>query len=356
MPPSMRNGETPRANVNDVSTQVQERHPVLGVCLSCSIAVFALQACAAPPATSHETTRLDLTGEPLTLPPDRANTARIGQVTWMGGLELRSPNARFGGLSALLISPDGTRVTAVSDKGRWLSFPLRHDADGYLIGVDAGTIAPLRGLNGKPLGDRWDKDAESLARLPDGSLAVAFERNHRLWRYGPGAEPLSGIPTPLTPPIDLNALGRNSGIEALSDLGGGNLLAIAEGKEGAGESPAFLKRGKQWHSLTYARDSDFRPTGAARLPDGDILVVERFFNVLEGVRIRLVRVPGAAVRPGVRLKGEVIATLAPPLPLDNMEGVALRQGANGETLIYLISDDNFNVLQRTLLMLFVLRQ
>jgi len=40
--------------------------------------------------------------------------------------------------------------------------------------------------------------------------------------------------------------------------------------------------------------------------------------------------------------------------LDNMEGIATRKGENGETLIYLISDDNFSSFQRTILLMFAL--
>ena len=35
-----------------------------------------------------------------------------------------------------------------------------------------------------------------------------------------------------------------------------------------------------------------------------------------------------------------------------MEGIAVRRGAHGETLLYIISDDNYNALQRTVLMMF----
>ena len=60
--------------------------------------------------------------------------------------------------------------------------------------------------------------------------------------------------------------------------------------------------------------------------------------------------------PGAVLEGRELARLHLPLNIDNMEGLALRQGGAGETLVYLISDDNFNPLQRTLLMLFALRE
>jgi hypothetical protein len=37
-----------------------------------------------------------------------------------------------------------------------------------------------------------------------------------------------------------------------------------------------------------------------------------------------------------------------------MEGIAAHRGASGETIITLISDDNFSALQRTLLLQFAL--
>jgi hypothetical protein len=53
------------------------------------------------------------------------------------------------------------------------------------------------------------------------------------------------------------------------------------------------------------------------------------------------------------LEGEEILRIAAPLPVDNFEGVsAVRVG--GRTLVAMISDDNQNLLQRTMLLLFVL--
>ena len=40
--------------------------------------------------------------------------------------------------------------------------------------------------------------------------------------------------------------------------------------------------------------------------------------------------------------------------VDNMEGLAVRQDADGRVFAYLVSDDNFNPLQRTLLFMFEL--
>jgi len=42
------------------------------------------------------------------------------------------------------------------------------------------------------------------------------------------------------------------------------------------------------------------------------------------------------------------------LTIDNFEGIEARRGTRGEIFVYLISDDNFNTDQRTLLMMFEL--
>ncbi|MFQ5775909.1 MAG: esterase-like activity of phytase family protein [Kiloniellaceae bacterium] len=299
---------------------------------------------------------LPLSAQAVELDPDAPERTRVGRLAWRGGLELSSPEARFGGLSGLLVAPDGSEITAVTDKGFRVSARLTYDDAGRLLGVTGGRIAPLDGLDGAPLRRRWDRDAESLARLADGSVVVAFEHNHRLWRYPAGARPLAGTPAPLPAPPGLRAAGGNSGVEALVGLGDGALLAIVEGRTEDRQSPAYLRRGGAWSGLRYRRSGAFRPTGAARLPGGGALVIERRFNAVQGIAIRLRRLPAAAIRPGATLDGEALAVLEPPLTVDNFEGVAVRRGANGETLIYLVSDDNFNPLQRTLLVLFALAE
>ena len=42
--------------------------------------------------------------------------------------------------------------------------------------------------------------------------------------------------------------------------------------------------------------------------------------------------------------------------IDNMEGLAVRRGPKGETLLYMISDNNFSPFQRTVLLMFELRR
>ena len=71
------------------------------------------------------------------------------------------------------------------------------------------------------------------------------------------------------------------------------------------------------------------------------------------ISVSVRRVDIASVKPGARLDGEEIAKFTMHENIDNMEGLALRRDASGKTLLYMISDDNYNLtLQRTVLLMF----
>jgi len=297
---------------------------------------------------------LEIAASVVSLQAEDPERRRVGPLRFRGGLHLTSPDPRFGGLSALLLSEDGTRLTAVTDKGHWITARLLTDSAGAPLGLAEAEIGELHGPGGRHLRGKREADSESLARLADGELVVGFERDHRLWRYPTAPNPLAERPAAIPVPAALRSLRSNSGIEALAVLADGALLAIAEGREQAATSAAFLWRGGAWSELVYPRAPGFRPTGATTLPGGDLLVVERSFNLFDGVAIRLQRIAASQCRAGATLQGTTLAVLRRPLTLDNMEGVAARRGESGETLIYLISDDNFSLLQQTLLLVFVL--
>ena len=311
---------------------------------------------AAAPGAPGLAAPLEIAARPVPLHGEDPERRDFGALRFRGGLELTSNDARFGGLSALLLSEDGTRLSAVTDRGHWLTARLIAAAGGAPRALAEAETGPLHGPGGRHLRGKHEVDSESLTRLADGALVVGFERDHRLWRYPAGANPLAGHAEALPVPAKLRSLRGNSGVEALATLADGALLAIAEGRKEEATSPAFLWRGGAWSELVYPRAPGFRPTGATTLPGGDLLVVERSFNLLDGVGIRLQRIAAATIRAGATLNGTTLAVLRTPLSLDNMEGIAARRNAAGETLLYLISDDNFHPLQRTLLLVFALEE
>ncbi|MBM3489772.1 MAG: esterase-like activity of phytase family protein [Alphaproteobacteria bacterium] len=304
----------------------------------------------ASPTAGAETIGIDARSFEL-LPGEVA--PRIGQLSFVAGLELTSPDGRFGGLSGLVIEGATNRLIAVSDRGRWFTARLLRSADGRLVGLEQGDLSPMLSLDGRTGVRGLSIDAEALTREPDGSLVVAFEHRHRLWRYAFSADPATAVPVALASPRDLTQAPDNGGIEALVALATGELLAIAEElTDGDGMLVGWLGHPGKWQPIRYRPTGQFRPTDLALLPSGDVLVLERRFSWVGGVAARLARLAAASIRPGAVLEGQEIARLERPLELDNFEGLAVATHPEGGLWLYLVSDDNFNPLQRTLLLQF----
>lgn len=275
-----------------------------------------------------------------------------GALTYLGGLHLVSSDGRFGGFSGLGVSQDGRRMISISDRGTSLSINISFDQNGKLIDADGFDLGTLSDLDGSALrGKRWT-DAEAMSPGVEGEIIIAFERDHRLWRYDPGTT----TPRVLHPPEELSAMPENEGIEALTLLNDGRLLAISEGSPRENFTVGWVSRAGGWDVLTYRLGDGFRATGAATLPNGDVLVLERYYTPRQGVRIRIKRVDHTTIRPGEEIVGRLVAELAPPLNVDNFEGIDVISGPDGKPVIFLISDDNFNNDQRTLLMAFRLNE
>ena len=290
------------------------------------------------------------------LDSDRPGVAEVGALRFRGAIELPDGGG-VGGLSGLWVSPEGDRFLAVSDRGRTLTGRLAYDAQGHLNGAGSFVVRPLP-LDDDPSYSGRLSDSEEVARLPDGRWLVSFERNHRILRYPAGPDRPEGAPVRLPRPPGLEDAPPNGGIEALTVLSDGRLFAIEEGDDnGARERHAWiglpgLTSRAGWQPLTYRAAPRFRPTGAAALPRGGALVLERRVSLLGGWAARIVHVPPESLRPGATIDGVELARLEPPLLVDNFEGIAVRPGPDGDLLVYIVSDDNRSPLQRTYLAMF----
>ncbi len=294
-----------------------------------------------------------VTATPIALDPANASVTRVGRLEFLSGFELSSDHRRFGGLSGLSISPDGRRLRAVSDRGYWVTAALTHDSQGLVAAFDSWRDAPLRTPAGAPTGP-YEHDAEGLARAPDGSFLVSFEGRHRVWRYpaNPGA-----YPKLVSTPRSLRRAPVNGGLEGIAMLPDGALLGITEKHaNGDGSLKGWFMTAGAAHEFAYIPAEGYSPTGVAATPGGDVLLLERNFDFLR-MRVRIVRLRGERLRqarqtPGRRIRGELLADLKRPLSVDNFEGLALRRDPAGRTLLYVVSDNNFLPLQRTLLLQF----
>jgi len=318
-----------------------------------------LLGCTSLAACAEETRRpLEIASRPVSFALDSEGSKAVGQLAHLGSLRLTSPDSDFGGISGLIVSPDGKSFLAITDSSHWLTGKLSY-TDGRLTGMTGQEIAPLRDLSGKPLQGKAG-DAEGLAGSLDGDVYVSFEGDHRIWKYAFGKDGLDATPVAVKVPADLAKAPGNGGLEAITLLADGKLLAITESYENAdGDIRGWMidPAGKAPASLALKRRAPFDVTDARQLENGDVLTLERRFNRVGGVGFAVRRIKADALKAGAPIEAEVIADAGMTYLIDNMEGLSIRKTSDGRTLVYLISDNNFNKpLQQNLIMLFELKK
>jgi hypothetical protein len=82
--------------------------------------------------------------------------------------------------------------------------------------------------------------------------------------------------------------------------------------------------------------------------------IERVHRILKfdyGKRGLMAR---ATLVPGAVLEGTVLISSDMGFQIDNMEGLSVHRSASGETVLTLVTDDNFSIIQRTILLQFTL--
>lgn len=296
--------------------------------------------------------------------PSGLDGDRIGRLRYRAVLHLTSEAEDFGGFSGLSI--DGNRLTAVSDQGHWLTAELTLDENGHAIGLDTVRMGRLCDDDGTPVA--WERvDAEEIQHLPGRGYLVSFERHHRLVLYpasdddpssrASGATVFEKAPQPFPFPPAIVTTRRNKGMEALAILPDGRLLTFAEELRSVDDDIiGWIGHPEigDWRHLILPSSDDFLPTGAALLPDGDLLLLMRSYQKEIGTRIRILLLESDSLTADARLQPIELARIEPPATIDNMEAISVGVGPAGETLVYIMSDNNYSDDQRTLLMQFEL--
>jgi hypothetical protein len=126
------------------------------------------------------------------------------------------------------------------------------------------------------------------------------------------------------------------------------------GLDASGNLIAFLVGGSTPGQFSVRRSEEFDISDATLLPAGDLLILERKFSWLSGIGIRIRRIPLKSVAPGAVIDGPSIFEADLANEVDNMEGIDAHVTEEGETVLTMVSDDNFSPIQRTLLLQFTL--
>ena len=277
----------------------------------------------------------------------------FGPFEFVGGLELTSGNADFGAISALRFRDDGVTMLSVSDNGFWVTGRIGRDAEGRPSTVTHAKIAPLSDRNGNESEKKWLSDAEGL--LVDGDqISVSFERDHRISTGALDPETFGFTFENEPLPVPAQEIRSNRGFETLakspagSPLDGARVAVTEKSLDPNGNIFAGVMDGPGRGTFFIARDGEYDITDGDFLPNGDLLLLERRYNMAVGVAMRIRRITGADIKKGATVSGTVLMEADMAYQIDNMEGLDVWTRADGATMVSIMSDDNHSLLQRNL--------
>ena len=273
-----------------------------------------------------------------------------GPLTLEGVWEMSTRDWRFGGYSGMIATSDAD-LMAINDGGRLLSIQL---ADGLPVSAAVHNID--RSQMPSPAEEKSGYDTESLTRDPvTGEIYAAFEDRNAIERLSSDF-----VPEIRVAPPEMADWGANSGPEAMTRLSDGRFIIIEEGERGWFDPrhrallfPGDPTRGARPESFTFAGITGYRPVDMTPLPDGRVLILMRrlvFWGLPPRFEGAIIVADPREIVAGEEWGGDAVTWLEPPLPTDNYEGITVTQGRDGTTYVWVISDNNFMQIQRTLLL------
>ena len=302
-----------------------------------------------PPANESQYIAL----EPIALDARDPARTRVGRLAFLGGWKITSDNGEFGGISSMLAMPDN-RFLMLSDNGTLVGFTL-DEANHRAI---RPFIAPLPDGPAPPneyAKKNWD--SESFLHDPGtGQFWVGYEHQHSIWRYDPSFARKESVNFPKV----MQKWPDNGGAEAMLRLPDGRFLVFSESAEyskGGYQALVFDADASEPKNkpvlMGYRPPKGYKLTDAAILDDKRALMLHRRFTPFDGVSAILSIAQLADFQPGNIASSVPIATLKPPVKVDNMEALAVTRDGD-RTIVWIASDDNFRTLQESLFFKFEL--
>lgn len=352
-----------------------KRYPAAAL-LACALAAAALLYF----SQSKPTQALGLkTVETLTLHAEKTDAqdiaARFGsawqmspRLTFIEALTLRSEHPQFGGWSGLAFDARTQQLIAVSDTGHWLSFTPPAPGKDTETRM-AARMGPLLAPNGQPVGSGTPRDIEAIA-LTDAGIWLSYE-SPRSGLYFSSKRDIGEARFQVQHQYTelFSGLAKGYGIESLTAMrtaaGTQTLLAIAEraqeeseagektrpdtraawliepGKDAAGKS--------QVRQLTLHGLDGYDLSEVAWSAHCGLFGVQRKLTWYGRLKVRLVKlnITGDRMDSEVLFAGDSSGT-----SVDNYEGLAIVDRQPGACELYMLSDDNFLPVQKTILMQF----
>lgn len=263
-------------------------------------------------------------------------------------------------LSGLAWAEDEQILYAVTDEGAIVHLAPQF-RDGNLLSIEIKAAYPLKNSQGQPLTGNW-ADSEGLVAVDaaDGKqgntlLAVSFERIPRVQLFDPKGWPKHPIKIAAVHADISNFRGSNNAIEALALHPTLGWLTAPERPRRKGNIHYDIRAvdGRWWRLARYGANKSSL-VGMEALDDGSLLTLERSFDPLSYTVIIALRRTEAltTLRAGQTLQSSTVALLdsREEVIVDNFEGLTRYRGNR----FFMVSDDNQNWFQATLLLHFAL--
>lgn len=257
-------------------------------------------------------------------------------VVFVGAFTWDPADPEMGGLSAILMRDAGAHAFALSDRAVLFELALMRSS-GQITAVEKQGVTVL-------VDDTESDDAvfdsEGLAFGPDNAIYVSFEQDNLIARYDNVTGQKDGVETPHS----FRDLGENKGLEALAIDANGDLFTLPERPRTLGQGFAVWHwDGTNWTQPFHlgARDG-FLAVSAEFGPDGRFYLLERKVTIF-GFQSRIRRWEVTSQRP----ENELVLLTTRPGQFANLEGLSVWENPTGNTMLTMVSDDNFWPFMRT---------
>lgn len=280
------------------------------------------------------------------------------KISPLGAVKLKTKSAEgvhITEISALAWDQDEELLYGVTDQGDVHHLRPAFE-NGHLASVELVASYKLHKKSGKRLkGKNRDSEGVFVINAENGvrgdtELVISFERKPQITRFSAQGKLIGPYALPSILADKQNYRNANQMLEAVTLHPDKGILTIAQQPmKGRSNQLLHALSGKSWE-YRMEKHKGNGVTAMEALPDGRILFLERAWDSLLSPLIVTLKEGHFSDEGKLELK--VIATLdsSKGWALDNFEGLAHHRGQR----FFMVSDDNKNLLQRTLLFYFEL--
>jgi len=262
---------------------------------------------------------------------------------------------KFSEISDLAYDAAKKILYMVGDEGKVFRFEATFGKK--IEGLRPLDAVKLRKKHGKKF-KKWDRDSEGLALDNTGRLYISFEGKAKIGSFDSKGSMIRSYPLPKKLREPANYRSRNKSLEALAWHPKYGLLTATEWPLKHKKKKAqtiYSLRGKTWY---FKAEPEFKSGVAAMevMDDGNMLLLERsYVSLLDPVVVTLKKVYLNQCKGKKKVcKSEVLVKMNNHKGwiIDNFEGLA-RVGKNRYVMV---SDDNDNFFQQTVLIYFEVKE